>query len=301
MSESIEGVNAGTAIGLWDEIEIGLHRARRKDVADSAAARVEPFRIFGPLYYVGDRGVCVHLVDSGDGLVLFDSGFPNMTAHLFENIAHLGFRPEDVRHVIHSHEHFDHFGATPILQARCGAKTYIHRQGADTFRVHPHHTELQSSYWPAAALFRPDVEMEDGDEIEIGDLLIRCVHTPGHSAGSVSFFFDVSEGGRILRAGLCGLGGTLPLHAGRLLKYGIPLATRDEYAASIVMLEGEQVDITLDTHPRPDGILDRRATSLRGGDAEAFIGGDVWRRTLRDYRARFRDFMETQKFAFLAQ
>ena len=36
---------------------------------DPGKYRLDPFRIFGPLYYVGDQKVCIHLIDTGDGLV----------------------------------------------------------------------------------------------------------------------------------------------------------------------------------------------------------------------------------------
>mgnify|MGYP001712241770 CR=1 FL=1 len=35
---------------------------------------VHPFRIWGNVWYVGDSWVCVHLIDTGDGLLLIDSG-----------------------------------------------------------------------------------------------------------------------------------------------------------------------------------------------------------------------------------
>lgn len=293
MFELTEGIDAEKAILQWDEIEAGLHAARRKAVADPSASHIAPFRIFGPLFYVGDGDVCVHLLDSGDGLILFDSGFPNMIPDLFQNVRALGFRPEDIRHIVHSHEHFDHFGATQALQSAYGCRTYIHRLGAETFRVHPHRTELHSAYSAHAALFAPDVEFSDGDVLKIGNAAIRCAHSPGHSAGSASFFFDVTYDGRTARAGICGLGGVLPLHSGRLLKYGIPLGSWDEYLSSMEKLEGERVDIALDTHPRPHGILDRRRSNR-------FIDALAWRGTLGDYRTRFRDFMRNQRQSFLA-
>ncbi len=42
---------------------------------------VEPFRIAGGLYYVGNRDVSCHLLETGDGLVLIDTAFPQ-TAYL---------------------------------------------------------------------------------------------------------------------------------------------------------------------------------------------------------------------------
>ncbi|MBR6977923.1 MAG: hypothetical protein IKH74_05940, partial [Lachnospiraceae bacterium] len=64
---------------------------------DPGKYRIDPFRIFGPLYYVGDKKVCIHLIDTGDGLVLIDSGYPNANHLLFDSIWRLGFDPKPWR------------------------------------------------------------------------------------------------------------------------------------------------------------------------------------------------------------
>ena len=76
--------------------------------------RVEPFQIFGNLYYVGDRDACPYLIDTGDGLILIDTGYGHETQFLMENIRTLGFRVEDIKIIIHSHGHYDHFGGTEV-------------------------------------------------------------------------------------------------------------------------------------------------------------------------------------------
>ena len=35
---------------------------------------MKPFQIYGNLYYVGDSWVCVHIIDTGKGLLMFDAG-----------------------------------------------------------------------------------------------------------------------------------------------------------------------------------------------------------------------------------
>ena len=37
---------------------------------------IEPFQIFGNLYFVGTRGVSSHIIDTGDGLILLDTSYP---------------------------------------------------------------------------------------------------------------------------------------------------------------------------------------------------------------------------------
>jgi metallo-beta-lactamase class B len=47
---------------------------------------LEPFCILGNVYYVGDKRVSMHLIDSGDGLILIDTGFPGTDAMLVNSI-----------------------------------------------------------------------------------------------------------------------------------------------------------------------------------------------------------------------
>lgn len=211
-----------------------------------------------------------------------------------KRIEHLGFRGEDIRYIVHTHEHFDHFGATPVLQKKYNCKTFLHRRGADVFRIHPHHTELQSSYSPDAALFIPDVEFSQGDEISLGNITIRCVDAPGHSAGAATFLFSLGEGDSSLKVGLCGVNGNLPLHAGRLMKYGIDLSTRDQYRATLENHRNWDVDITLDTHPRPQGVLDRRSRMLENPKENPFIDRQAWNQNLDDYLIRFEEMLSNE-------
>lgn len=282
------------AIALWDETEKALHQRESMYNANPRSKWVDPFKIFGNLYYVGDQVVSCHLLETLDGLILFDTAFPFTADLLIERIRMLGFKPEHIKHIIHTHEHIDHIGATYDLIHRFGALTYLHKDAAETFRIHPHHTEIQSSKSPNAALFVPDIEIDNGDILNIGDIEISCLHTPGHSAGATSFFFNLKEGKRSVSVGLCGINGTLTLHAGRLFKYGIPLASRDQYVASIKKLRDMDIDITLDTHPRPEGILVKREAQLVNPSSNPFIDKMAWNKTLDDYEERFKAFLEQE-------
>ena len=72
---------------------------------------VKPFCIAGNVYYIGDSKVCSHLIDTGEGLIMFDSGFQHSIHLLVQAIWEAGFNPRDIKYLIHSHEHFDHIGA----------------------------------------------------------------------------------------------------------------------------------------------------------------------------------------------
>ena len=85
----------------------------------------EPFHIADNLYYVGNTSVSSHLIDTGEGLLLLDTTYQQTGYMLLESIRKLGFDPADIRWILHSHGHIDHFGATRMLVEKYGCKTYM--------------------------------------------------------------------------------------------------------------------------------------------------------------------------------
>lgn len=237
---------------------------------------IDPFRIFGNLYYVGDKRVCVHLIDTGDGLILIDSGYQHTIHMLLHSIWKLGFRPDDIRYVVHTHEHFDHFGATNELVGLFHCKTFLSRIGAEDLKRHPEHGVLSAGANPYAYLIQPDELLEDGSHIALGNTDILCRHTPGHSLGTLSFFFDVTDGKTVYRAGLFGGAGMITLHKGNLIEAGLPLDMPQQFLRSIEQVYHEPVDITLGTHPPQNQTLEKRAQMLEHPEKNPFIDKTAW-------------------------
>ena len=53
-----------------------------------------------------------HLIDTGDGLILIDTAYPQTVYLLLESIRRLGFGPADIRYLLNCHAHYDHCGGT---------------------------------------------------------------------------------------------------------------------------------------------------------------------------------------------
>ena len=87
----------------YEEIMGGFLPALADYYANPSAYAIDPFCIFGNVYYVGDKKVCMHLIDTGEGLILFDSGYSHHYDGLIHSIRALGFSPADIKILIHSH------------------------------------------------------------------------------------------------------------------------------------------------------------------------------------------------------
>ncbi|MDY6296089.1 MAG: MBL fold metallo-hydrolase [Schwartzia succinivorans] len=94
----------------------------------------------------------------------------------------------DIRYVLNTHGHGDHIGADDAVRDGTGAPLYIHAADADML------TDARknlSAFMGYQALARPaDVLLHGGEEITVGDIKLKVVCTPGHSAGGVCFVGD---------------------------------------------------------------------------------------------------------------
>ena len=135
---------------------------------------MEPFRILGNTWFVGTEPASTHLIDTGDGLIMLDSGYQESLYLVIDSIYRCGFKLKDLRYIIHSHGHNDHAAATAALVKLTGAKTFI---GAGDLQM-VNGTRPELSWAPenhlAAPEFEPDQQIRDGDRIKLGNVVIDC-------------------------------------------------------------------------------------------------------------------------------
>ena len=246
---------------------------------------IDPFRIADGLYYVGDKKVCGHLIETAEGLILLDSGFYHTTHLLTESIRKLGFDPADVRWILHTHEHFDHFGAAEEFRTLYGTKLAISAVGAQSLREHPERALLDWSNSEFQELPTFDYELQDGEIFEFGGVKIRCVLTPGHALGVMSFFFDVTDDGETYLAGLFGGAGHTAMTVEYMKSVSLPLDMPQKMLDSLEKMEKEPVMIHLGNHPDNNKTIQKREQQLQEG-GNPFIAPDSWKPFLAGLRAK---------------
>ena len=148
------------------EVQRNYKNSHKAFYTNPSVARIEPFKIADGLYYVGDKKVCVHLIDTGDGLILIDSGYLGAAHLLVDSIWRAGFDPQNVRWIIHTHGHSDHFGASDEFHKMYGTKLAISRVDAEAIRQKPHRAHVNNVSFPYAVIPEFDYEIEDGEQAE---------------------------------------------------------------------------------------------------------------------------------------
>jgi glyoxylase-like metal-dependent hydrolase (beta-lactamase superfamily II) len=183
----------------------------------------EPFTIVpGAFHCVGDNEVSLYLFhcDMGTGsprddrLVLLDTGWPNSGYQYWKNIEAVGFDPRDIDYVLMGHGHGDHYGTTVELVTmieNAGGKVELLSPREDLLGIQ---SDAVGNTWdlpgdlPASqTLIRERSKFFEYDQwLEFGNVRIKPLATPGHTAGCTSFLFEVENpaGGARLTFGYMG-------------------------------------------------------------------------------------------------
>lgn len=223
---------------------------------------IKPAKMFGNLYFIGVRAVCTHLIDTGDGLIIIDPGYYESFYLILNNIWELGFKPKDIKYIVITHAHYDHMDCVADLVAMTGAKTFIAKADLPLLTGEDYHYPIRP--------FTPDVLLEDGDTITLGNTTIQCVATPGHTDGTMSYFFDVTDGEKTYRAGMFGGAGTNTLVSSFLEKYNRSPVCRQEMLESLLKMKEQKVELFLGNH-LPNNHTEEKLAVLDTAEVNPFI------------------------------
>lgn len=224
----------------------------------------EPFQILDNIYYVGNSWVGAFLIDTGNGLVLVDSNFPDVLHILLKNIRKVGYEVSDIKWLLISHGHFDHTGGIAAIQKLTNCETWFPKDD---------HYILDSR--PDIPSFRIDHYYDYDSTINCGGLEITPVHTPGHTLGCTSLFFKVPYGGREYRVGIHGGLGQNGLTRRELEANGLPLDLSQRYKESLEMVREFPVDVFLPLHNAYYDIFS--LAEQDSGDHSIYIQPEHWK------------------------
>ena len=171
-----------------------------------------------PLPSSGLRHVFVYLFETDRGGYIIDAGWDTEEAYeaLRAGLAVAGYQVGDIRGVLATHMHHDHYGLAGRVRSESGAWVALHpadvevlrrfslghaervaaltrlltRAGAPAADIEALTGALPLTY-PAPAM--PDVLLEDGDRPDVPGWDLRAIWTPGHSPGHLCFWEPANE------------------------------------------------------------------------------------------------------------
>jgi metallo-beta-lactamase class B len=144
----------------------------------------EPVKVFDNLYFVGQTEYSVWAINTSAGIILIDSIFDySVDDEVVGGLKKLGLDPAAIKYVIISHGHSDHSGGAKYLQDKFNA-----------------HVILSAADWDlldrsTGSKPRRDMVATDGQKLTLGDTTITVYATPGHTLGTLSTVFPVTDHG----------------------------------------------------------------------------------------------------------
>jgi glyoxylase-like metal-dependent hydrolase (beta-lactamase superfamily II) len=160
-----------------------------------------PGQAFDNLYYVGSAWVSAWVLKTSEGLILIDAlNNTKEAADLIEGgMRRLGLDPAQIRYVLVTHGHGDHYGGAQMIADRYRARVVA---SEIDWKMMETGLEFDSKLWDRPP--KRDMAVHDGDTLTLGDTTVRFLITPGHTLGTISPVFDVRHGGKVHKAMIWG-------------------------------------------------------------------------------------------------
>lgn len=94
----------------------------------------------------------------------------------------------EITHILLTHSHFDHVGGLGEIKEETQAPIYVHPEAIDTLRNAPMSAGFFGIKIPSPP--GPDELLIDNQIIEVGELMLEVLYTPGHAPGHVCFYIS---------------------------------------------------------------------------------------------------------------
>jgi glyoxylase-like metal-dependent hydrolase (beta-lactamase superfamily II) len=238
-----------------------------------------------PLPYNPPGATNIYLLRSNDGYLLIDTGWNSDQAFhaLAKGLDDIGADFKDIRKIIMTHAHPDHYGLVGKVRELSKAKIYIHHKDEEIFQRYAASEEYmrQSEEWfnsngvpprdipftriptrAAIPIQQPDFFLHDGETISTGTFNLKVIWTPGHSPGHICLY---EPNYKLLFAGDHILPVTIPNIS---LPPGSTSNPLGDFLKSLALIRNLDVTIALPAHEnifydlkkRVDEIIELRAT-----------------------------------------
>lgn len=254
---------------------------------------VAPFRIFGPILYVGTREVSSFAIETSEGLILLDGGLPETAPRIMTSLETVGHSIKEVEILLNSHSHFDHAGGLAELKQKSGARFIASARDADQLEA----GGKGDFAWGDRHPFPPvtvDRRLADGETVTLGGVTLTAHVTAGHTKGCTTWTGTFEAGGeRLTAVFFCSTSVPDPENY-RLAGNPLYPEIAADYEKSFARLKEMPCDLFLASHGSFFNLLEK-AERLRAGDRRAFVDPEGFRAQVERSERRFRELLAAAK------
>ena len=269
---------ANTAWGAEAKKEELSESYRGSKRNDQAYQKIAPFKLFDNLYYVGPGFVSAWLIPTSAGLILIDTAQEPYVDHIVEGIKKSGLDIKDIKYIVLSHGHLDHFGGAARIAEMSGARVAALEEDwkmMEQFATRPGKDGARPDVAP-----KRDMVLKEGDTLTLGNETLKIYKHPGHTPGSLSAEFTVYDNGAPHKAFL--FGGPGPRNG---VTGGQQFVESMNRIAQIPGIEvAVNVHSWLTSYPYPNGAILERAIKLKerkAGEPNVFVDAESWKQWVK--------------------
>ena len=191
------------------------------------------------------------LITSNEGHILVNTALEDSVALIRRNVESVGFRFEDIKILLQMQAHWDHTAALAEIKQITGAQMWATEDDAPVLED----GGFSDPHFGGRVSFKPvkvDKIIEDGEVIELGDIRLTVIDTPGHTAGSSSYSMSVRENGREYQVVIANMG---TINQGKKLVVDPTYpGVAEDFAKTFERQKAMQVDVWVAAHGSQYGL-----------------------------------------------
>jgi metallo-beta-lactamase class B len=238
---------------------------------------LQPMQVMDNLYFLGNYWTSAYAVKTSAGIVIIDAldNADEAKQYIEGGLRTLGLDPADIKYVIVSHAHGDHYGGAQYLKDKFNPRIVmsdIDWKAFDDPKFNPKRIPL---FDPPP---KRDMAVNDGDTVTLGDTSFKLYVIPGHTLGTLATVFTTHDHGQPHR--VVAWGGTAYNFGPLPDRLQIYADTTEKYHA---IMKQENTDVFLSNHVIfDDAVAKMAALKERKADAPNpyVVGQDTVQRFL---------------------
>jgi metallo-beta-lactamase class B len=219
--------------------------------AAPASNTAEPMKVFDNLYFIGIPAVSAWAITTSEGIIVIDSLNNAREAETFieGGLRKLALDPAQVKYVLITHAHTDHFGGAQYLADKLRAQLVMSETDWNFLA-----TQQPSTNPNRGPIPKRGTSVRDGEKLTLGDTPIEIYQTPPHTPGTISLIIPLRDG-NVRHVGA--------LWGGNSFNFQPTEANFVTYANSVAkfaqIAKDKGADVQLSNHPNFDEALEKIA------------------------------------------